>query len=198
MSLHSLLGFLYLLWKSVYLGIFLMETVHLDMYKIVDLAKQCLTIYFWTSPSSPNQILLVMFVGKKKKSFIVWQNTAWKTFPMLVAKLIGMVMFTFSAYPEAWTDTINSRTLSIVHVHWHKSQAAAHTVPSAKPGLGDGSLAPTEEQLHLQMVSEKSEGGRRIRLCDCGHIFSDVLYINFFSWRSWQIWDTHRDIFQPV
>lgn len=137
-----------------------------------------------------------MFVGKKK-SFIVWQNTAWKTFPMLFAQLVDMVMFTFSAYPEAWTDTINSRTLSTVHVHWCKSQAAAHTVPSAKPGLGDGSFAPTEEQVHLQMVSEKSEGGRRIRLCDCSHLFPGVLYISFgfYSWRSWQIHLKHTGVF---
>lgn len=29
--------------------------------------------------------------------------------------------FTFSAYPEAWTDTVNSRTLSILHVQFTSS-----------------------------------------------------------------------------
>lgn len=48
--------------------------------------------------------------------------------------------------------------------------------PSAKPGLGGGSLAPMDEHLRLQIVSEKPAGGR-IRLCDCSHLFPGDLHI---------------------
>lgn len=154
------------------------------MYKIVDIAKQCLTIF--SLLPKPN---FASYVCEIKKSFIVWQNTAWKTFPMLFAQLVDMVTFTLSAHPEVWTDTTNSRTLSTLQVLWCNSQAAAHTVPSAKPRLDDGNLAPTEEHLYLQMVLEKSEGGRRIRLCNCSHLFPGDLHIKFrfFSLRSWQM-----------
>lgn len=139
-----------------------------------------------------------LWVCEIKTSFIMWQSTTWKTFPMLFAQLADVVMFTFSAYPEAWRDTINSSTLSTSHVRWRNSRAAAHAVPSAKPGLGDGSLAPTQEHLHLQMVLEKPEGGRRIRLWDCSHLFPGDLHIKnggFFLEKLVNAFEIHTGIF---
>lgn len=100
-------------------------------------------------------------------------------------------------------------------MHWCNSQEVAHTsvlpvssgqgrqcspmwrvTPLAKPGLGDSSLAPLEEHLPLQIVSEKPVGGR-IRLCDYSHLFPGVSSSEtFFPEEAGKcIWNTHGDFF---
>lgn len=138
------------------------------------------------------------YVCEIKKSFIMWQNTAWKTSPVLFSWLVDMVI-PFSGLPRSLNNYYKFKDpLHIAHalVQFTSSSTQA-AVPSAKPRLGDGSLAPTEEHLQLQMVSEKSEGGRRMRLCNCSPLFPGNLYIQilfFFLDKLGNAFETHTRI----